>query len=241
MQRIDIKMKNRTIVYLLSVFMLSLPVCKKDNDHVYNLDPWVEYGSVSDIDGNTYKTILIGAQTWMVRNLKTTKYNDGTPVAVVNDASFWSGLSTPACCWLNNDPIRKVTYGVLYNWYAVNTGKLCPAGWHVPDDAEWTRLTDYLGGVNIAGGKLKESGFSHWFSPNTGATNETHFFALPGGLRLDDPVASFEDLGEAGYWWSMTSGENWGAIRSLKYNNYRMERLFYPKSRGLSVRCVSDY
>ncbi len=225
--------------------LFTLPVlfwgCQEGYDHVYNPDPWVKYGSVSDIDGNTYNTINIGTQTWMVRNLKTTKYNDGTPIPVVFDPDSWNSLSAPACCWLNNDPARRVTYGILYNWFAVGTGKLCPAGWHVPSDAEWSRLTDFLGGENIAGGKLKESGNSHWLSPNTGATNETHFFALPGGLRLDNPEAQFEGIGEAGYWWSINSGETWGVIRSLRYTSYHMERLFYSKNIGLSVRCVQNY
>lgn len=216
--------------------------CYKENQQIYlNIDPWVEYGSVSDKDGNTYKTILIGTQTWMVRNLRTTKYNDGTPIPVVNDPDLWYSLSEPACCWLNNDPVRKVTYGILYNWHAVNSGRLCPTGWHVPDDSEWTVLTNFLGGENIAGGKMKESGVTHWFSPNTGATNEIHFFALPGGLRLNDQGAKYEDLGEAGYWWSTTSGAEWASIRSLRYDSFRIERQFYSKNSGLSVRCIRDY
>ncbi len=200
-------MKNCIWCYLIPSFLLIFS-CDRDNDTdvLYgNLNPWIEYGSMTDLDGNTYRTIIIGNQTWMVQNLKTTAYNDGTPIPVINDPLSWSNLSTPACCWQNNDPARKVTYGVLYNWYAINSGRLCPSGWHVPVDSEWAGLTDYLGGENIAGGKLKESGFSHWYSPNTGATNETYFRALPGGYRLNGPDALFSNLGEAGGWWMQHS------------------------------------
>jgi uncharacterized protein (TIGR02145 family) len=229
------------IYSLIAVFIL-LSGCNKENDVVYlNLDPWIEYGSLTDNDGNTYKTILIGTQTWMARNLKTTKYNDGTSIPLVTDAAAWSSLLTPACCWQNNDPARKVTYGVLYNWYAVKTGKLCPTGWHVPSDAEWTELIEYLGGENIAGGKLKESGLRHWNSPNSGATNETYFWALPGGDRLDGPDALFDNLGEMGCWWTTTFDENCATIRLMNYNSDHVQKFFFPKKRGLSVRCVWDY
>ena len=117
------------------------------------------------------------------RNLKTTKYNDGTSIPNVTNDTSWSNLTTGAYCWYNNDVSYKNPYGALYNWYAVNTGKLAPKGWHVPSDAEWTTLITYLGGESIAGGKLKEAGTTHWLSPNTEATNSTGFSALPGGRR----------------------------------------------------------
>jgi uncharacterized protein (TIGR02145 family) len=236
------KMKNRIWLYsLITVFILFFS-CEKEKDVVYmNLNPWVEYGSMTDQEGNTYKTILIGTQTWMVRNLKTTKYNDGTSIPIVTDATSWNNLSTPACCWQNNDPARKVTYGLLYNWYAVNTGKLCPAGWHIPGDEEWTELTDYLGGENIAGGKLKESGCSHWYSPNTGATNETNFKALPGGNRLDGPNSLFGNLGETGGWWTTGFSDGFAISRLMYDHTDHVQKAFYPKKCGLSVRCIRDY
>lgn len=206
-----------------------------------NLDPWIEYGSMTDREGNAYKTIPIGAQTWMVRNLKTTKYNDGTSIPIVTDATTWNNLITPACCWQNNDPARKVTYGVLYNWYAVNTGKLCPTGWHIPDDTEWTELTDYLGGDNIAGGKLKESGYGHWYSPNAGATDETHFKALPGGDRLIGQNELFGKLGETGGWWTAAGSDEFAVSRLMFYNSAHVQKAFYPKKSGLSVRCIRDF
>ena len=171
-------MKNKIWYYLLIVVFALISGCQKEGKFIFMGSPWISYGSMTDKDGNIYKTILIGTQTWMVENLKTTKYNDGTSIPFVSEPTSWSNLSTPACCWQQNDPARKVTYGVLYNWYTINTGKLCPKTWHVPSDSEWTALTDYLGGENVAGGKLKESGFKHWYSPNTGATNEVAFSAF---------------------------------------------------------------
>lgn len=225
----------------VAVFILILTCCTDREDTLFFINPWVNYGSMTDQDGNTYKTILIGTQTWMVANLTTTKFIDGTPVPLVTDPTSWSNLSTPACCWQNNDPVRKVTYGVLYNWYAVNTGKLCPPSWHVPSDAEWTELTDFLGGENTAGGKLKESGFRHWNSPNTGATDETHFRALPGGDRLNGTDALFDNLLEMGCWWTTTHGSDLAISRVMFDNSNIVQKFFYPKNWGLSVRCVRDY
>jgi uncharacterized protein (TIGR02145 family) len=234
-------MKIRIWFYPLITVLILFFSCNKEQDVVFVMNPWSTYGSITDQDGNTYKTIPIGSQTWMAENLKTTKYNDGTSIPIVTDAASWYNLTTPGCCWQNNDPARKVTYGVLYNWYTVNTGKLCPSGWHVPSDTEWNVLTDYLGGINIAGGKLKESGFKHWNSPNTGATNETAFSALPGGDRLNSPDALFDNLLEMGCWWSSTHDKDWATNRLMYDNSNRVEKFFYPKNWGLSVRCVCNY
>jgi uncharacterized protein (TIGR02145 family) len=156
---------------------------------------------VSDIDGNGYDTLHIGTQIWLAENLKTTHYNDGTPIPNVTDDTAWSGLSIGARSYYSNDSTQyDKVYGPLYNWHAVETGKLCPTGWHVPTDAEWTVLTNYLGGD---GGKLKEVGTVHW-NNSTGATDEFGFTALPGGRRLDSGAFSF--IGDYGYWWSATSG-----------------------------------
>ena len=115
--------------------------------------------TVSDADGYVYHTVTIGAQVWMVENLKTTKYNDGTAIPLVTDSTAWAILTIPGYCWYNNDAVTyKATYGALYNWYAVNTGKLAPKGWHVPADAEWTKLITFLGGEDVAGGKMKSTG-----------------------------------------------------------------------------------
>jgi uncharacterized protein (TIGR02145 family) len=235
------KIKNRLwFCLLITLFILSFS-CTKEKKVYFIMNPWIPYGSMTDQDGNTYKTILIGTQTWMAENLKTTRLNNGKSIPIITDATSWSNLSTPACCWQNNDPIRKVTYGVLYNWYTVNTGKLCPTGWHVPSDEEWTTLTDYVGGANVAGGKLKESGFKHWNSPNTEATNETAFSAFPGGVRLNDSVALFSNLREMGCFWTTESEDDQASTRLMYYNSNLIQRLFYHKNCGLSVRCVWDY
>ena len=194
--------------------------------------------SVTDIDANTYPVVVIGNQIWMAENLKTTKYNNGTTISLVTDNTAWNNLTTAAYCWYNNDETTyKNTYGALYNWYTVNTGNLCPTGWHVPTDTEWTTLTDYLGGLSVAGGKLKETGTTHWTTPNTGATNETGFTALPSGYRF----GSFRSIGVSSYWWSATEYDATNArYRGLAYNASEVNSLNYIKELGYSVRCLRD-
>jgi len=197
--------------------------------------------TVKDIEGNVYKTVTIGTKVWMAENLKTTKYNDGTAIPLVTDDKAWEALTTPAYCWYNNDATaNKKTYGALYNWYTVNTKKLCPTSWHVPSDAEWTTLTTNLGGISVAGGKLKETSTTHWQSPNTGATNETGFTALPGGFRsLDGACLS---IGLDGLWWSAAednAAEAW--YRHLYYEGSVSRRDNEGNKRdGFSVRCLRD-
>jgi len=150
----------------------------------------MEVGVMSDCDGNTYDIVKIGDQVWMAHNLMTTKFNDGTEIALVTDATEWAGLESPAYCWYDNQSYNyKEDYGAMYNWFTVNTEKLCPFGWHVPSYTEWQALLQPLGNL---GGKLKEAGTAHWLSPNTGATNSTGFNALPGGDRFY--TGSFERL-----------------------------------------------
>lgn len=201
-------------------------------------------GGVTDIDGNVYQTVIIGNQEWMAENLKTTQLTNGTPIPLVPDNADWQNLSTPGYCWYINDAATMGnTYGAIYNWYALETGNLCPSGWHEPTDAEWTTLTDYLGGENIAGGKLKEAGTAHWNTPNTDATNETGFSALPGGWR--SLFGGYNDMGYWGGWWSASEHDastaryryiywNEGAIYSL-YDNTNPD-----KRNGFSVRCIKD-
>ena len=198
-------------------------------------------GTVTDSDGNAYNTVKIGDQVWMAENLKTTKYNDGmTAIPLVTDNTAWSNLSTPGYCWYDNDEATYGdTYGALYNWYTVYTGNLCPTGWHVPSDADWTTLTTYLGGVSVAGGKLKETGTSHWNSPNTGATNESGFTALPGGDRYLDGL--FYDVGDIGSWWSSTEyAPPHAFFRYLGYDDANVGGNYTNKKYGFSVRCVRD-
>ncbi len=191
-----------------------------------------------DNDGNYYPVVKIGNQFWMAENLRTTKYNDGTEIPEVMNISIWSGLTSGAYCWYNGDTtVNKNTFGGLYNWYAVNTGKLAPSGWHVPTDAEWTDLTTYLGGESVAGRKLKESGTTHWTTSNTSGNNEYGFSALPSGGRSYD--GTFYNLGNNCGWWSATldySSYSW--YRSLKYNSNVVYRESASKTNGSSVRCI---
>ena len=196
--------------------------------------------TVKDIDGNEYTTVTIGTQVWLGQNLKATKYNDGTSIPLVTDNNTWSTFMTPAYSWYNNDIGNKNPYGALYNWYSVNTRKLCPTGWHVPSDSEWTIFTNYLGGTSISGGKLKEDGLTHWLSPNSGAINSTNFSALPGGNR-NYYSGNFYGLGYGGDWWSNTDDGSYNAWhRSISYDNSGILRLNPSKSYGFSVRCLCD-
>jgi uncharacterized protein (TIGR02145 family) len=192
---------------------------------------------------------IIGQQTWASINLNVTTYRDGTPIPQVTDPTQWANLTTGAWCYYNNDPTNGNVYGKLYNWYAVagihdndpNTPNkiLAPNGWHIPSDTEWTILTDFLGGLTSAGGKMKSTDSTLWLSPNTGATNQSGFSGLPGGFRLSD--GTFNYIRNGGDWWSTT--EN-GAInvwyRLLDTNNSWVGRVSDSKIRGLSVRCIRD-
>jgi len=199
----------------------------------------VERLAVIDYDGNVYKTIQIGDQVWMAENLKTTKFNDGMTIPLVTDNVTWLSLSSPGYSAYDNNRRIGNTFGALYNWYAVETGNLCPAGWHAPTDEEWTILANYLGGSLVAGGKLKEVGTTHWYSPNDDATNETGFTALAGGYR--DYKGPFGSLGYVGHWWSSTEISTTQAWNHwMFYENGELYRYEYGKRYGLSVRCVKD-
>ncbi len=196
--------------------------------------------SVKDIDGNLYKTVKLGSQVWMAENLKTTKLNDGTKIAMISDNDTWANSTTPAYSWYNNDSVDyKKTYGALYNWYAVNTNKLCPTGWHVPSDEEWLTMFRYLKDPKSTGGKMKEAGTAHWKKPNEGATNESGFTALPGGYRSYAGVSNY--IGIYAYWWTTTE---YNSSTVLFYNiRYKFSTVFKYRSEkncGFSVRCVMD-
>ena len=198
-------------------------------------------GTITDIDGNTYMTVKIDKQIWMAENLKTTRFNDGTAIPLVTDSAEWGNDGPtygPRYCWYNNDTTYKNIYGALYCWPAAGTGKLCPTGWHVPEPAEWTTIINYLGGQNVAGGKLKESGTTHWKSPNTGATNESGFTALPGGFRQFYGPFSF--IGLKGYWWSSVHYMENAYDMDLNYDSGYTERDRDVMGCGISVRCVKD-
>jgi uncharacterized protein (TIGR02145 family) len=221
-------------------------------------------GTVTDIDGNIYNTVTIGNQCWMKENLKTTRYSDGTPISLVDEQNIWSKLSISdkAYCWYNNDINNKNPYGALYTWAAAMNGAdsstsipsgiqgVCPTGWHLPSWSEWGILIQYLDpqivdplylrGSSIAGGKMKESGFTYWDYPNTGATNESGFSGLPGGGRSED--GEFLFLGNSSYWWSTSQfgSGNYTRVQNLNYNNSSNQMTSTPWKSGISVRCIKN-
>lgn len=202
------------------------------------------YRTLTDIEGNVYGTVRIGKQWWMAENLKVLQYSNGDSIPWVTK-SQWKNIKTPAyCAYTNEDSIANI-YGYLYNWWAVvDSRNIAPEGWHVPTDDEWKTLIHYLGGPDVAGGKLKEAGTAHWESPNTGATNESGFCALPAGVRsrID---GSFGGLHEIAYFWTSTESYDYGAwYRELHYHNTntRCGELYryISKRYGFSLRLVRD-
>jgi uncharacterized protein (TIGR02145 family) len=195
---------------------------------------------VTDAEGNVYKTVKIGKQVWMASNLRATKFWDSTDIPLVTDNTAWRSLTTPGYCLYENDQTKfGVVYGALYNWHAVNAGKLCPKGWHVPGDAEWKTLSDLLGGGEGAGNKLKEAGSRHWNAPNAGATNETGWTALPAGRR--NAGGEFSGIGELSYFWSATaSGDAKAFYRGIGNADPTIDRYAYNSESGFAVRCVQD-
>jgi uncharacterized protein (TIGR02145 family) len=211
-----------------------------------------EIGEMTDQDGNTYPTVIIGTQEWMAKNLRVTTFDNGDDISLIgNDAAgdaAWNTANYGAYAVYDTTgtgyPSFEVNeFGYLYNWYAVNDGRgLCPDGWHVPsgDDvsSEWKTLTDFLGGLSVAGGPMKEAGTAHWTSPNTGATNSSGFTGLPGGVRSTS--GAFFNFGNFGYWWSSTESGASAWSRSLLYNFGNVDRSSNDKRFGFSVRCVRD-
>jgi uncharacterized protein (TIGR02145 family) len=199
--------------------------------------------TVQDIDGNVYTIITIGTQIWMNENLKTTRYSNGDSIGTTTPATLdITNEPTPIYQWAYEGNESNVpTYGRLYTWYAATDDRnICPTGWHVPTDADWSTLTTYLVGESVAGGKLKEKGITHWKSPNIGATNESGFTALPGGYRYGS--GTFYDIGSTGNWWSSTEVSTDNAWCYTMYNFLRSVYKHYgKKTNDLSVRCVRDY
>ena len=205
----------------------------------------------------SYRTVKIGSQVWMAENLKTTLFNDGTPIPLVKDDKEWENLTTPGYCWYENTRGKYIEpYGALYNWFAVNTGKLCPVGWHVPSDAEWTTLTRFLGDSipwiesgdsviivpEVSGIKLKEAGNLHWQVMDTiHSTDEFGFTALPGGSRFKHGL--FFDIEKDARWWSSTEYEydkGDGHNREMFFDQNGVTDIHQYKQFGMSVRCIRD-
>jgi uncharacterized protein (TIGR02145 family) len=200
--------------------------------------------SITDFDGNVYQTVKIGTQVWMKENLRTTKYRYGFAIPNLTNLTDWASATSGAYCWYDNNITNKNIYGALYNWYAASTGNLCPIGWHVPTDAEWTTLITFLGGETVAGGKLKEAGITHWASPNTGATNKSGFTALPGACRFAgtalDPEG-FAGIKSGGIWWSASEYDATNAwASSVIFNDSKSFKGYLSKNIGNSVRCIKN-
>jgi uncharacterized protein (TIGR02145 family) len=217
--------KNKLILFAMALFLAGSTGCKST--------------LVKDIEGNSYITVTIGTNVWIAENLRTTKFNDGSAIPLVPENDTWTKLQTPAFAWYNNDPeSNSKTYGALYNWYAINTGKVCPAGWHVATEKEWSSL-HFLEGSGSIGGNLKEAGTTHWKSPNTDATNATGFTGLPGGYRSIEGVFNYIRI--SGYWWCSTSfNDTYGLFYYLRFKSGVLFKSRSEKYCGFSVRCVKD-
>ena len=199
---------------------------------------YVPGNGATDIDGNTYTSIIINGQEWMQQNLAVTKYRNGDPIPKGLRKTTWKNTTSGAYAIYNNNAANNTLYGKLYNWYAVNDSRgLCPTGWHVPSDAEWTTLETNLGGSSVAGGKMKAT--TGWNSPNTG-TNESGFTGLPSGYRNGD--GAYNLIGDYGAWWSSTEYDSsYAWYRSLDYYDSSVGRNdVNTKQVGFSVRCVRD-
>jgi uncharacterized protein (TIGR02145 family) len=228
--------------------------CKKETATKTSTQTVIKQGlDINDVEGNSYKTVTIGTQTWMAENLKVSKYNDGTDIPNITDKVEWQNNTTGAWSYFYNTANNNAKFGKLYNWYALSKAtngnkNVCPEGWHVPSDAEWTVITDYLGGNLVAGGKMKEVGIKNWDSPNIEATNVSLFTALPGGTRDSNgyfsPVTSLYDyspMGIIGSWWSSSESNANNArylyLGSVSQSSYRNND---NKKKGFSVRCLRD-
>lgn len=211
--------------------------CKEGGSYIYGevAEAKTCVVTLTDVENNTYNGVKIGDQVWMQENLKVTHYRNGDPIALNSD---WALTTVGAYCWYSNEAPNKDVYGALYNYYTtIDNRNLCPVGWHIPSEGEWAMLSAYLGGDEISGGKMKEFGTLHWTEPNTDATNSSGFSAFPAGYRESD--GAFNSLGVEGKWWSITTNDASTAVFRYIYNNY--STLFiesFPKSSGLSVRCI---
>lgn len=207
---------------------------------LYNSSGWVSL-STPTTAAVFLPTIVIGTQQWMSKNLDVAFYRNGDPIPQVTDTNEWNNTFTGAWCYYNNDSTIGNKYGKLYNWYAVNDPRgLAPQGWHIPSDTEWTILETTLGGLQAAGGKMKEAGTQNWTSPNTDGNNNSGFAGLPGGYRSH--YGFFGYGGTNGYWWSSSLWliPSWAIYRGLDYSIGNLGHGYNYKLYGFSVRCLRD-
>lgn len=203
---------------------------------------WVNLqGSViSDADNNRYPTIRIGLQEWMAENLRTSRYRNGAAIPIVTDDPTWSSTTSGAACSINHNQANDPVYGKLYNWFALfDPRNLCPEGWHVATTEDWSSLSNFLGGAQVAGGRLKDTGNAHWTTPNAGATNESGLKALPAGFRRAD--GSFDGLGISALWWLPFMTDQFNAFDvSIMNDDANIQLDVSDKNIGYSIRCVRD-
>jgi Fibrobacter succinogenes major domain (Fib_succ_major). len=245
------------LIFVMAIFLFSFLVSRfsggGNKHHVDNLSP---YNFVDPRDNEPYNTVKIGDQIWMAENLKAVKFNDGTPIPLVKDKTSWQNLQTPGYCWYNNHKRTfRETYGALYNWYAVNSGSLCPAGWSVPADSDWTKLGKFVGDSidwmmrgdtvplpEVAGIKLKEAGNNHWlFRDSIFSTDDFGFKALPAGDRTIYGV--FWGINQEGSWWSSTEvvyDKRDAKNRELDFDANGITDIEQYKQTGMSVRCIKN-
>ncbi len=204
--------------------------------------------TVTDSDGNTYKTVKIGNQIWMAENLRTTKFNDGQSIPHVTGDYAWGNLTTPGYCFGNFPEPDKKLFGAWYNWYAADSGKLAPKGWHIPTVTEWKTLAAYLGGENVAGGAMKSTGIRYWLPPNTGATDSSGFSAYPAGYRNYDgldislPKYRRSPIDHASFWTANQTNatEAFGTRLVADRQDFLIANYSVMKTYGYSVRCIKD-
>ena len=203
--------------------------------------------TVKDIDGNIYKTVKIGTQVWMEENLKTTRYDDSTPIPLIQDSTVWGDYQTGAYCYYRNSLDNQYNFGNLYNWYAVNDArKLAPKGWHIPSSEEWDILINFIGGDSATSPKLRQTGSIFWEAPNNGATNESGFSALPAGFRFCKGNFfdwEYTNIGWVASFWTSTNFERrkyYANFIRIYSGNGNIGKLEADKNFGMSVRCIKD-
>ena len=259
-------MKNFFYFFIVSITFFS---CKKESvsnnstsNSGNNVTTGIDFSSsvnavgklgngLKDIEGNSYKTTIIGKQEWMAENLKVSKFNDGSSIKNLTTNDDWmKSEGVPAWCYYDNDMNNNAKYGKLYNWYVVNKSmngnkNVCPNGWHVPSITDWDTLILFLGGETIAAGKMKEVGEKNWKNPNVGATNSSLFTALPAGVRSDYD-GRFNGMGYDSNWWSTTEDYNnysstpEALTRDVDHDDASSEQTTEGYKSGLSIRCLKD-
>ena len=250
-------MKTKTVCYMFLLVGLISLACKKNemsselrekksaislpNNLTLSTENRLEAVLIKDIDGNIYQSRKIGNQIWMIENLKVTRYRDGYPIQQSSSSLDWATTNLGAYCWYKNLIRNKNDYGALYNWQAVNsTRNLAPEGWHIPTKEDWEQLAEFLNGARLAGGNLKEIGYTHWIAPNTKAMDGHGFKALPGGGIGTD--GAFHHISREAFFWTKTynnTSQNAEYVH-MSYNHGELLFSRCGKNYGFSIRCIKD-